>query len=144
MASKARKAAAAAAAAKTVSGAAEAARDRADDLRAAARSALESASVLTDALGSGASDLARRRKGRKLHKRVSSAAQSLSAAADQVRGGRRKRRGRGLLVLVFGGVVALFNPVTGPAARGWIKDRVFGPEEEFEYIPNQPPAGSSD
>jgi hypothetical protein len=27
----------------------------------------------------------------------------------------------------------LFNPVTGPQTRQWLKERAFGPEEDFTY-----------
>jgi len=27
----------------------------------------------------------------------------------------------------------LFNPMTGPETRGWLKEKVFGPDEPFEF-----------
>jgi hypothetical protein len=27
----------------------------------------------------------------------------------------------------------LYNPATGPDTRRWLKEKVFGPEETFEY-----------
>jgi hypothetical protein len=27
----------------------------------------------------------------------------------------------------------LFNPITGPDTRRWLKDRIFGEDEEFGY-----------
>ena len=47
------------------------------------------------------------------------------------------------LTLLLAGIAlgVLFNPMTGPETRRWIKDRVFGPEEPFDsYQPSEPPA----
>lgn len=46
---------------------------------------------------------------------------------------------RNILLLLVGAIVgALFNPWTGPETRKWVKDKVAGPEEPFEYQqPNQ-------
>ena len=39
------------------------------------------------------------------------------------------------MLLIAGGVVAavLYNPLTGPDTRRWIREKAFGPEETFEY-----------
>ncbi len=37
------------------------------------------------------------------------------------------------LLLVGVALGALFNPVTGTSTRRWLRERVFGPEEPFEY-----------
>ena len=29
----------------------------------------------------------------------------------------------------------LYNPATGPETRQWLKEKVFGPDETFEYEP---------
>ena len=31
----------------------------------------------------------------------------------------------------------LFNPATGPQTRKWLKDKVLGPEQPFEYQTNE-------
>jgi hypothetical protein len=62
-----------------------------------------------------------------------SAIQDLRNAADRVqRGERHKRRNSSLLLagIVLG---LLFNPVTGPETRRWLKDKVFGEDEEFGF-----------
>jgi hypothetical protein len=42
--------------------------------------------------------------------------------------------GRNTLLLVTGITLGiLFNPVTGKQTREWLKDRIFGPSEEFDY-----------
>jgi hypothetical protein len=39
--------------------------------------------------------------------------------------------------LILAGIVIgiLYNPATGPDTRKWLKEKVFGPEETFEYEP---------
>jgi hypothetical protein len=39
--------------------------------------------------------------------------------------------------LIMAGIVIgiLYNPATGPDTRKWLKERIFGPEETFEYEP---------
>jgi hypothetical protein len=37
----------------------------------------------------------------------------------------------------------LFNPVTGPETRRWLKDRIFGEDEEFGYGGTDPSGNSS-
>ncbi len=50
----------------------------------------------------------------------------LRQAANRFQGRSERRSGRGLLLLA--GLVAglLFNPVTGPETRRWLKDKLFG------------------
>jgi hypothetical protein len=74
--------------------------------------------------------------------------EELRRAADRLRG-KEDHSGRNTLFLFIGLVLgALFNPWTGPATRAWIKDTVFGGEEEFTYrgggnsSPMSPPASS--
>ena len=40
-------------------------------------------------------------------------------------------------VLLLTGIVIglLYNPVTGPSIRQWLKDKAFGPEETFDFEP---------
>jgi hypothetical protein len=73
--------------------------------------------------------------------------EELRKAADRLRG-KEDHSGRNTLLLFIGVVLgALFNPWTGPATRAWIKDTIFGGEEEFTYqggnsSPMSPPASS--
>ena len=62
-----------------------------------------------------------------------SAIEDLRSAADRIHGGEsHKGRNGGLLLagIVLG---ILFNPMTGPGTRRWLKDRIFGEDEEFGY-----------
>lgn len=45
------------------------------------------------------------------------------------------RKSRNTLVLAGLVLGILYNPATGPETRRWLKERVFGPEETFEYEP---------
>jgi hypothetical protein len=57
----------------------------------------------------------------------------LRRAADRVQGKQQhKSRNSGLL---FVGIMlgVLFNPMTGPATRKWISDRLFGGSDDFTY-----------
>jgi hypothetical protein len=43
--------------------------------------------------------------------------------------------GRNALLLAGIVIGLLYNPVTGPGLRQWLKDKAFGPEETFDYEP---------
>ena len=59
--------------------------------------------------------------------------QELRLAGQRARG-RRPRTKRNATLLLAGITIGLlFNPATGPQTRRWIKERIFGPEESFEY-----------
>jgi hypothetical protein len=61
------------------------------------------------------------------------AIEDLRRAADRVQG-KDQRTGRNTLLLATGVAVGvLFNPITGPSTRQWLKDRLFGPSDEFVY-----------
>jgi hypothetical protein len=63
--------------------------------------------------------------------------QSLSEALVRMSGQRKHRSPGWGLFLVFGIVAfALFNPATGPSTRKWVRDHLFGSEEEFDYASN--------
>jgi hypothetical protein len=58
----------------------------------------------------------------------------LRQAANRLQSGPRKRHpGRAVFLLVGVVVGLLFNPVTGPETRRWVKDRLFGGEDEFGF-----------
>lgn len=64
-----------------------------------------------------------------------SAIEDLRAAADRIqRGPSHKGRNTVLVVIALG--VVFFNPVTGADTRKWVKDTVFGSEDEFGYQGN--------
>ena len=48
--------------------------------------------------------------------------------------GKGAHTGRNMTLLLAGiAIGVLFNPATGPDTRRWLKDRLFGPEQDFEY-----------
>ncbi len=57
----------------------------------------------------------------------------LRQAANRLQGRKERHGGRNLLLLA--GVIAglLYNPVTGPGLRRWVKERLFGGNDEFGY-----------
>ena len=59
---------------------------------------------------------------------------SLSEAIVRMSGNQpRKRGGWGVFFLLAATLVVLFNPATGVGTRKWLKDHLFGSEEEFDY-----------
>ena len=64
---------------------------------------------------------------------LKSAIQDLRDAADRIQGN-QEHKGRNSTLLLTGIVLGiLFNPLTGPETRRWLKDRIFGEDEEFGY-----------
>jgi hypothetical protein len=64
----------------------------------------------------------------------------LRNAVDELREASRRARGeeshtgRNFTLLLTGiALGVLFNPMTGPETRKWLREKVFGPEEPFEY-----------
>jgi hypothetical protein len=59
---------------------------------------------------------------------------SLSEAIVRMSGTQPKpRRNWGFFLFLAGVLVVLFNPATGTDTRRWLKDHLFGSEEEFDY-----------
>ena len=51
--------------------------------------------------------------------------------------GEESHTGRNFFLLLIGVAIGvLFNPMTGPETRGWLKEKVFGPDEPFEFESN--------
>ena len=62
-----------------------------------------------------------------------SAIEDLRNAADRIQG-REAHKGRNTTLLLAGITLGiLFNPMTGPETRRWLKDKIFGENEEFGY-----------
>ena len=62
-----------------------------------------------------------------------SAIQDLRDAAGRIQG-HREHKGRNSTLLLTGIALGiLFNPLTGPETRRWLKDKIFGEDEEFGY-----------
>ncbi|MCW2924038.1 MAG: hypothetical protein JWM98_1442 [Thermoleophilia bacterium] len=65
---------------------------------------------------------------------IDTTVQSLSEAIVRMSGNQPKRRGGwGVFFLLAATLVVLFNPATGTGTRRWLKDHLFGSEEEFDY-----------
>ena len=61
------------------------------------------------------------------------AVDELRTAADRIQG-KDDHTARNTFLLLTGITVGLlFNPVTGPATRRWVRDKVFGPSDDFSY-----------
>ena len=59
--------------------------------------------------------------------------EDLRNAADRIQG-REAHKGRNTTLLLAGITLGiLFNPMTGPETRRWLKDKIFGEDEEFGY-----------
>lgn len=57
----------------------------------------------------------------------------LRRATDRIQG-KEDHGGRNAMLLLAGITLGiLFNPVTGPATRKWVKDKVLGPSDDFTY-----------
>jgi len=62
-----------------------------------------------------------------------SAIEDLRNAADRIQG-REAHKGRNTTLLLAGITLGiLFNPMTGPETRRWLKNKIFGEDEEFGY-----------
>jgi hypothetical protein len=70
---------------------------------------------------------------REIQDQLRSAIEDLRSAANRVQG-KEAHKGRNTTLLLVGiALGVLFNPLTGPDTRRWLKDKVFGEEEEFGY-----------
>ena len=70
---------------------------------------------------------------KEIQDQLRSAIQDLRDAADRVQGN-QEHKGRNSTLLLAGIAIGiLFNPLTGPETRRWLKDRIFGEDEEFGY-----------
>jgi hypothetical protein len=103
-----------------------------DDLRNAFATARE---VYDELIGKrGVSGVATKvASDKEIQDQLRSAIQDLRSAADRVQGHGQHRARNSTLLLVGIALGILFNPVTGPETRRWLKDRIFGEEEEFGY-----------
>ena len=110
-----------------------------EDLRDNVRNAFESARQVYNELigGRGAIPLATRvATDKEIQDRLREAIDELRQAADRVQG-KKEHSARNTTLLLTGIALGiLFNPMTGPETRKWLKDRVLGSEDEFGYQSN--------
>jgi hypothetical protein len=70
---------------------------------------------------------------KEIQDQLRSAIEDLRSAAGRIQGaGSHKSRNSTLLIAGIA-IGILFNPVTGPETRRWLKDKVFGEDEDFGY-----------
>jgi len=72
-----------------------------------------------------------------VREKLRAAIEDLRSASDRLQG-RRERSGRNAILLITGIVIGLlFNPVTGPDTRRWLKQTVSGSDDDFggDYPP---------
>lgn len=95
--------------------------------------------IYDDLLGNrGATALATRVAGDKdLQAELKKAVDELRKAGERVQG--KETHTKRNLTLLLAGITlgVLFNPATGPETRKWLKDKVLGPDEPFEYRSNE-------
>jgi hypothetical protein len=70
---------------------------------------------------------------KEIQEQLRSAIDDLRSAADRMQGA-EGHKGRNATLLMAGIALGiLFNPFTGPETRRWLKDQIFGEDEEFGY-----------
>ena len=107
-----------------------------EELRESLRSAFDSArGVYDELLGNrGVTGIATKvASDEDIQEQLRSAIQDLRRAADRIQG-RESHKSRNSTLLLAGIILGiLFNPMTGPETRRWLKDKIFGEDEEFGY-----------
>lgn len=107
-----------------------------EDLHDHVKKAYESARKIYDELlgDRGTTGMAMRvARDKDLQKELRKTVEELRLAGRQARGG-ESHVGRNVSLLLVGiALGVLFNPATGPDTRRWLKDKLLGPEEPFQY-----------
>jgi hypothetical protein len=70
---------------------------------------------------------------KEIQDQLRSAIDDLRSAANRIQGNDGHKGRNSTLLLAGIALGILFNPMTGPETRRWLKDKVFGEEEEFGY-----------
>ena len=107
-----------------------------EELRDSLRSAFSTARDVYDELmgGRGMTGVASKvASDEDIQKQLRSAIEDLRSAANRIQG-KEEHKGRNTSLLLVGIALGiLFNPKTGPETRRWLKDKMFGEEEDFGY-----------
>jgi gas vesicle protein len=115
---------------------------RDEELRENMRNAYQSARTVYDELVArrGVTGVATRvATDKDIQSELRNAIEELRNAAERVQGTKRRQQveehgGRNATLLLAGIALGiLFNPMTGPETRRWLKDKIFGEDEEFGY-----------
>jgi hypothetical protein len=107
-----------------------------EDLREDLKNAFAAAREVYDELlgGRGATRMATRvATDKEIQDNLRTAIDDLRSAANRLQGGGGPSKSRNGLLLAGIAIGILFNPMTGPDTRKWIKDKVFGEGDEFGY-----------
>jgi hypothetical protein len=112
-----------------------------DELHEHVKRAYESArQIYDDVIGPAtATGMARKVAGDKdVQDQFRTALDELREASRRMRG-ESSHAGRNMTLLITGiAVGVLFNPISGPETRRWLKDKILGPDTSFEF--DTPPA----
>ncbi len=103
-----------------------------EDLKSALMTAREIYDQLLGGRAFGAA-AARVATDKDIQEQLRDAIDDLRNAADRVQGTSSHAARNATLLITGIALGILFNPVTGPGARRWVQDRVFGEGDEFEY-----------
>lgn len=113
---------------------------RDEELHDHVKTAYDSARRIYDELlgDRGATGIATRvAKDKDLQDELRKAVDELRKAGERAQG-KGSHTGRNATLLIAGITLGvLFNPATGPETRKWLKDKVLGPEQPFEYQSNE-------
>ena len=92
--------------------------------------------------GRGATRIATRVASDKdIQENLKKAVDELRQAADRIQGKEEHTTRNTMLLLTGITLGVLFNPMTGPATRRWLRERVFGPTDDFSYGGDSSPTG---
>jgi len=83
---------------------------------------------------------------REVQENMRTAIEELRHAASRVQGQEDEpHRGRNTTLLLSGIALGiLFNPVTGPQARAWLRENLLGPFEELDFKPEEDSSSDGD
>jgi hypothetical protein len=117
-----------------------------EELRENLRSAFTTARDVYDELigGRGVTAVASKvASDQEIQDQLRSAIEDLRSAANRIQG-KEEHKGRNTSLLLVGIALGiLFNPVTGPETRRWVKDKIFGENDEFGYGSGSGNSGNS-